>query len=70
MFGNEPIFVAVRSSATTEDLPNASFAGQQATYLNVKGEDKLLDAVKKCWASLWTARVINYRAMMGIDQIK
>jgi pyruvate,water dikinase len=70
MFGNEPIFVAVRSSATTEDLPNASFAGQQATYLNVKGEDKLLDAVKKCWASLWTARVINYRAMMGIDQNK
>jgi len=68
MFGNEPIFVAVRSSSTTEDLPNASFAGQQATYLNVKGEDKLLDAVKKCWASLWTARVINYRAMLGIDQ--
>ena len=70
MFGNEPIFVAVRSSSTTEDLPNASFAGQQATYLNVKGEDKLLDAVKKCWASLWTARVINYRSMMGIDQNK
>jgi Phosphoenolpyruvate synthase/pyruvate phosphate dikinase len=70
MFGNEPVFVAVRSSSTTEDLPNASFAGQQATYLNVKGEDKLLDTVKKCWASLWTARVINYRAMLGIDQNK
>jgi pyruvate,water dikinase len=70
MFGNEPIFVAVRSSATAEDLPNASFAGEQATYLNVKGEDKLLDAVKKCWASLWTARSINYRTMMGFDHNK
>jgi pyruvate,water dikinase len=70
MFGNESIFVAVRSSATAEDLPNASFAGQQATYLNVKGEDKLLDAVKKCWASLWTARAINYRSAMGFDHSK
>ncbi|MCP4361201.1 MAG: phosphoenolpyruvate synthase, partial [Chloroflexi bacterium] len=46
--------VAVRSSATAEDLPTASFAGQQDTYLNIRGEDALLDAVKKCWASLWT----------------
>ncbi|MDH3600149.1 MAG: hypothetical protein OEU26_10975 [Candidatus Tectomicrobia bacterium] len=48
--------VAVRSSATAEDLPEASFAGQQETYLNVHGEVTLLEAVKKCWASLWTAR--------------
>lgn len=48
--------VAVRSSATAEDLPEASFAGQQETFLNIRGEADLLDAVKKCWASLWTAR--------------
>ena len=54
-------FVAVRSSATAEDLPTASFAGQQATFLNVKGEENLIDAVKKCWASLFTARAIYYR---------
>ena len=48
--------VAVRSSATAEDLPNASFAGQQDTYLNIVGIDGVLDAVKRCWASLWTAR--------------
>lgn len=59
--------VAVRSSATAEDLPEASFAGQQETYLNIRGEDQLLDAVKKCWASLWTARAIAYRANQGID---
>ena len=53
--------VAVRSSATTEDWPGASFAGQQATLLNVRGEDKLLDAVRRCWASLWSARAIAYR---------
>ena len=53
--------VAVRSSATTEDLPGASFAGQQATSLNVRGEDKLLGAVRRCWASLWSARAIAYR---------
>src|SRR3712207_1633156 len=53
--------VAVRSSATTEDLPGASFAGQQATSLNVRGEDELLDAVRRCWASLWSARAIAYR---------
>lgn len=54
--------VAVRSSATAEDLPDMSFAGQQDTYLNVVGEDALLRAVVNCWASLWTARAIGYRA--------
>ncbi|WP_202711478.1 phosphoenolpyruvate synthase [Sporosalibacterium faouarense] len=53
--------VAVRSSATAEDLPEASFAGQQDTYLHVKGNEQLLEHVKKCWASLWTARAIYYR---------
>ncbi len=60
--------VAVRSSATAEDLPGMSFAGQQESYLNVRGEPALLDAVKRCWASLWTARAIGYRLKMGIDQ--
>ena len=58
--------VAVRSSATAEDLPEASFAGQQETYLNVIGTDQLLQATQKCWASLWTARAIGYRARQGI----
>ena len=53
--------VAVRSSATAEDLPDMSFAGQQDTYLNIVGESALLDAVKECWGSLWTARAIGYR---------
>ena len=53
--------VAVRSSATAEDLPDASFAGQQDTYLNISGPDELLYHVKKCWSSLWTARAIYYR---------
>jgi pyruvate,water dikinase len=60
--------VAVRSSATAEDLPGMSFAGQQETYLNVRGEEALLDSVRRCWASLWTARAIGYRLKMGIDQ--
>ncbi|MDD5254200.1 MAG: phosphoenolpyruvate synthase [Candidatus Nanoarchaeia archaeon] len=59
--GRELPLVAVRSSATAEDLPEASFAGQQATFLNVKGKQQILDAVKKCWASLFTARAIYYR---------
>jgi len=59
--------VAIRSSATAEDLPEASFAGQQETYLNVRGEEALLAAVKRCWASLWTARAMAYRARHGID---
>jgi pyruvate,water dikinase len=54
--------VAVRSSATAEDLPEASFAGQQDTYLNVRGEEALLKAVQSCWGSLWTARAVAYRA--------
>ena len=58
--------VAVRSSATAEDLPEMSFAGQQDTYLNVRGADHVLEAVKRCWASLWTARAIGYRARQGI----
>lgn len=59
--------VAVRSSATAEDLPEASFAGQLETYLDVSGEEQVLDAVKKCWGSLWTARAIGYRDRQGID---
>jgi pyruvate,water dikinase len=59
--------VAVRSSATAEDLPFASFAGQQDTYLDVVGDDAVLDAVRACWASLWTARAVTYRAGQGID---
>lgn len=60
--------VAVRSSATAEDLPDMSFAGQQDTYLNVVGDSVLLDAVLGCWSSLWTARAIAYRARNGIAQ--
>lgn len=59
--------VAVRSSATAEDLLTASFAGQQDTYLNVRGVEALLEAVKQCWASLWTARAMTYRARQGIE---
>ncbi|RPJ40194.1 MAG: pyruvate, phosphate dikinase, partial [Chloroflexi bacterium] len=59
--------VAVRSSATAEDLPGASFAGQQDTYLNICGAEAVLAAIKKCWASLWTARAIAYRARQGIS---
>src|SRR5438876_1122046 len=59
--------VAVRSSATAEDLPFASFAGQQETYLNIIGFEALLDAVRRCWASLWTDRAVSYRASLGID---
>ena len=59
--------VAVRSSATAEDLPGASFAGQQDTYLDITGETAVLDAVRRCWASLWTERAIAYRRRAGID---
>ena len=58
-------FVAVRSSATAEDLPDASFAGQQDTYLNVKDEKDLFDKIRKCWASLFNARAISYREKQG-----
>ncbi|MDA2811587.1 PEP-utilizing enzyme [Nocardiopsis sp. RSe5-2] len=59
--------VAVRSSATAEDLPGAAFAGQQDTYLNIVGEEELLDAVRRCWASLWSGRAIAYRRRIGMD---
>jgi len=61
--------VAVRSSATAEDLPDASFAGQQETYLNVRGEDEIIDACKKCFASLFTNRAISYREDKGFDHL-
>jgi len=60
--------VAVRSSATAEDLPDMSFAGQQDTYLNIIGADALTDSVIACWSSLWTARAIGYRARNEIPQ--
>ncbi len=60
--------VAVRSSANAEDLPGLSFAGQQETYLNVKGTDEVVRAVRNCWASLWTPQAISYRHQNGIDQ--
>jgi len=63
-------FVAVRSSATAEDLPDASFAGQQETYLNVKGADDLIDKVVKCWSSLFTPRAIFYRNEKGFPHEK
>ena len=62
--------VAVRSSATAEDLPEASFAGQQSTYLNIQGEDNVVDAVQRCWASLFEARAIFYRVQQGFDHFK
>ena len=65
--GVENLRVAVRSSATAEDLPEASFAGQQDTYLHISGEEELLNYIRKCWASLWTARAIYYRENQGFD---
>ncbi|MFJ6934424.1 phosphoenolpyruvate synthase [Streptomyces sp. NPDC101132] len=62
--------VAVRSSATAEDLPEASFAGQQETYLNVRGIEQLLRAVHRCFASLFTDRAIDYRERMGFDHLR
>ena len=59
---------AARSSATAEDLPGAAFAGQQDTYLNVVGEAALLEAVRRCWGSLWTERAIAYRDRRDVDQ--
>lgn len=66
----EEPFVAVRSSATTEDLADASFAGQQDTFLNVRGKDELLEHVKKCMSSLFTARATYYRTKKGFDHAK
>lgn len=65
--GRELEFVAVRSSATAEDLPGASFAGQQASFLNVKGVKDIVEAVKNCWASLFEPRAIFYRAKQGFE---
>src|SRR5206468_1096246 len=62
--------VAVRSSATAEDLPGASFAGQQDTYLNVRGEAALVEAMKRCFGPLFTARAISYRSHMGFDHLQ
>ncbi|MGW9229672.1 phosphoenolpyruvate synthase [Pseudorhizobium sp. NPDC055634] len=68
--GREDVSVAVRSSATAEDLPDASFAGQQETFLNVSGEKALLDACRRCFASLFTDRAISYRQAKGFDHMK
>ncbi|MHB8105370.1 MAG: PEP/pyruvate-binding domain-containing protein, partial [Dehalococcoidales bacterium] len=62
--------VAVRSSATAEDLPEASFAGQQATFLNIQGEKAVVKAVQDCWASLFGARAIFYRQEQGFEHFK
>jgi pyruvate,water dikinase len=69
-YKSEDVDVAVRSSATAEDLPEASFAGQQETFLNVTGEDELLDACRKCYASLFTDRAIVYRQEKGFEHMK
>ncbi len=66
--GDRQTAVAVRSSATAEDLPEASFAGQQETFLNICGTKAVLTAVRDCWASLWTARAIAYRLKNNVDQ--
>jgi len=68
--GKDDVDVAVRSSATAEDLPDASFAGQQETYLNIRGEAALLDACRRCFASLFTDRAITYRQVKGFDHMK
>lgn len=68
--GGKPVDVAVRSSATAEDLPGASFAGQQDTYLNIHGEKMVIDAVRRCFASLFTDRAIAYRQEKGFDHLK
>lgn len=64
------LYVAVRSSGTAEDLEGASFAGLHDTYLDIRGNDNLLDAVKRCWASMWTARAASYRKTQGFDNFK
>ncbi|MDI3210696.1 phosphoenolpyruvate synthase [Arthrobacter sp. AL12] len=67
--GRDRLSVAVRSSATAEDLPDASFAGQQETFLNIAGERELLDACRRCYASLFTDRAISYREVKGFDHL-
>ena len=68
--GRDDVDVAVRSSATAEDLPDASFAGQQETFLNIRGKAALLDACRRCYASLFTDRAISYREAKGFDHLK
>lgn len=70
LVSSKNVFVAVRSSATAEDLAEASFAGQQATYLNIRGKEKVVAAVLACWASLFTARAVYYRTKHGFDHLK
>jgi len=62
--------IAVRSSATAEDLPGTSFAGQYSTYLNISGKEELYEAIKKCWASLWNERAVSYREKQGMAGLK
>ncbi len=69
-YNTENVDVAVRSSATAEDLPEASFAGQQETFLNIRGIENLLNAIKNCFASLFTDRAISYREAFGFDHFK
>ncbi len=68
--GDSSPLVAVRSSATAEDLPDASFAGQQESYLDIKGESNLIQAIRSAWGSLWGGRAIFYRATKGYDHFK
>lgn len=69
-YGQEMTDVAVRSSATAEDLPDASFAGQQETFLNVRGPEMLMDCIRKCFASLFTDRAISYRQSFGYNHLE
>lgn len=69
-YNTDEVDVAVRSSATAEDLPDASFAGQQESFLNISGFDELLDACRKCYASLFTDRAISYRNTQGFDHLQ
>ncbi len=69
-YNTDEVDVAVRSSATAEDLPTASFAGQQETFLNVTGDEELLEACRKCYASLFTDRAISYRKAKGFDHMQ
>ena len=69
-YGDDEADVAVRSSATAEDLPDASFAGQQETYLNVRGGEALMEACRKCFASLYTDRAISYRQQKGYAEVE
>ncbi len=67
---SQELYVAIRSSATAEDLPEASFAGQQESFLNIKGGEAVVSAVRQCWASLFGARAIYYRVEQGFDHLK